>query len=521
MQDNLGGTTGGDGFLRSSDGHLTYTYNDAANTLTLTVIPTITKYPTYIEFGGTTTQQYDVSGNTYVSSVTQGSANGNGQWGGATPGIPDDGSSGHTLANCLSATNTTFDNTYLEVQELSGSASATNPLSVQFIFTSITDFSTIATRSYYIGSASHNMAIQLWNWGTSAWDTYATFSGESGYVQRSLAVFNSTAYIGTGGNSGKVILQFIHTSSGNASHLIRFDYVALVDGGQGGGSPSIASAISNTPAGTITATNVQTALNQLDTLKLPLAGGTMSGAITFDSGQTWPTFNQNTTGTAAGLTAQYIDWSSGSGGNSIANKPTLGAMASGGYPGAGVPNSTGSAWGTSYTVGTSANNLVQLDGSAKLPAVDGSQLTNVSAGNAILGSSSSHQLRSLALYIADGTNADTIKCRLSVDYGYNNSGLGLSFEDNLGKSGSTTNFSLSADGSTLTVTVPSKTVSGTILSWSTIYDSSGLSYTGITPSNSTGKIVLQFVNSSGGAVDLTTITSSKETDLLLTFITTN
>ncbi len=32
------------------------------------------------------------------------------------------------------------------------------------------------------------------------------------------------------------------------------------------------------------------------------------------------------------------------------------------------------------TAGTSANNLVQLDGTAKLPAVDGSQLTGISAG---------------------------------------------------------------------------------------------------------------------------------------------
>lgn len=37
---------------------------------------------------------------------------------------------------------------------------------------------------------------------------------------------------------------------------------------------------------------------------------------------TWPTFNQNTTGTAAGLTAQYIDWNASTGGTSIANKPT-------------------------------------------------------------------------------------------------------------------------------------------------------------------------------------------------------
>ena len=35
---------------------------------------------------------------------------------------------------------------------------------------------------------------------------------------------------------------------------------------------------------------------------LPLSGGTMTGAITFAGGQTWPTFNQSTTGSAATLT---------------------------------------------------------------------------------------------------------------------------------------------------------------------------------------------------------------------------
>ncbi len=47
------------------------------------------------------------------------------------------------------------------------------------------------------------------------------------------------------------------------------------------------------------------------------------------------------------------------------------------YPGAGVANSTGSAWGTSYTVGTGANNLVQLNGSSQLPAVSAALLTNL------------------------------------------------------------------------------------------------------------------------------------------------
>ncbi|MDX9833017.1 MAG: hypothetical protein RBU35_22295, partial [Anaerolineae bacterium] len=60
---------------------------------------------------------------------------------------------------------------------------------------------------------------------------------------------------------------------------------------------------------------------------------------------------------------------------------TLGAIAalspSMTYPGTGVPNSTGSAWGASYTVGTAANNLVQLNASAQLPAVSGALLTNI------------------------------------------------------------------------------------------------------------------------------------------------
>jgi hypothetical protein len=37
------------------------------------------------------------------------------------------------------------------------------------------------------------------------------------------------------------------------------------------------------------------------------------------------------------------------------------------------------------TVGTSANNVVQLDGSARLPAVDGSQLTNIASSGASAG----------------------------------------------------------------------------------------------------------------------------------------
>lgn len=59
---------------------------------------------------------------------------------------------------------------------------------------------------------------------------------------------------------------------------------------------------------------------------------------------------------------------------------------------------------TGLTVGTSASNLVQLDGSAKLPAVDGSQLTNV--------------VRNICIYIDNQDDVITtgIKAKICIDY---------------------------------------------------------------------------------------------------------
>lgn len=81
--------------------------------------------------------------------------------------------------------------------------------------------------------------------------------------------------------------------------------------------------------------------------------------------------NPTSTDVVAGR--MYAIWFDGT----VWRLPPAGGGGSMVYPGAGVPNSTGSAWGTSYGVGTSANQLVQLTAAAKLPAVDGSLLTNL------------------------------------------------------------------------------------------------------------------------------------------------
>jgi hypothetical protein len=95
---------------------------------------------------------------------------------------------------------------------------------------------------------------------------------------------------------------------------------------------SITGSSASTTGNAATATALQTAraingvsfngtadITVADSTKLPLAGGTMTGAITFAAGQTWPTFNQNTTGSAATLTTGRtigmtgdVTWTSGS-----------------------------------------------------------------------------------------------------------------------------------------------------------------------------------------------------------------
>lgn len=98
----------------------------------------------------------------------------------------------------------------------------------------------------------------------------------------------------------------------------------------------------NTTGNAATATALQTArtingtsfdgtsnITVADSTKLPLAGGTMTGAISFVAGQTWPTFNQNTTGTASNVTGTVA----------IANGGTGATTESGARTALGVPAS--------------------------------------------------------------------------------------------------------------------------------------------------------------------------------------
>lgn len=98
-------------------------------------------------------------------------------------------------------------------------------------------------------------------------------------------------------------------------------------------------------------------LTVTDSSKLPLAGGTMTGAITFAAGQTWPTFNQNTTGSSGSCTGNAATATSASAVNG----------ASGQMNGDGWWRSTGATgwYSTTYAVGiyaTEASNVRTYNG---------------------------------------------------------------------------------------------------------------------------------------------------------------
>jgi hypothetical protein len=88
------------------------------------------------------------------------------------------------------------------------------------------------------------------------------------------------------------------------------------------------------------------------------------------------------TATGTGTTGASVNLIECNGTNWIVATGTTGGIP---YPGAGVPLSTGSAWGTSYAVGTAANDLVQLNGSGALPAVSGANLTSLPGVTSING----------------------------------------------------------------------------------------------------------------------------------------
>lgn len=153
------------------------------------------------------------------------------------------------------------------------------------------------------------------------------------------------------------------------------------------------------------ASTAQTAINTL-------IGGTITSGqylrangtnvvMSFIQAADVPTLNQNTTGTAAGLSSVLSTAYGGTGTSSpglIAGTnvtitgtwPNQTINSSGGgsgmiYPGAGIPLSTGSAWGSSYSTTGSGNVVLNSEPSLAFPKIDSIQASTSTGVTTILG----------------------------------------------------------------------------------------------------------------------------------------
>jgi phage-related tail fiber protein len=137
----------------------------------------------------------------------------------------------------------------------------------------------------------------------------AALSGTSGFLKKTAAntwSLDTNTYLtgnqsitlsGDASGSGTTAISLTLANSGVTAGT--YTKVTVDAKGRVTTGASLASGDLPTYTGTITSSQVTTALGYTP---LSLAGGTMTGAITFAAGQTWPTFNQSTTGSAATLT---------------------------------------------------------------------------------------------------------------------------------------------------------------------------------------------------------------------------
>jgi hypothetical protein len=255
----------------------------------------------------------------------------------------------------------------------------------------------------------------------SAWYSLAQEGGTLGVTALNWANFSvsSVYYAGTGLSLNAGVFSITNTGVINATYGSATTSPVIAVNAQGQITSASNSTI--TPAvGSITGlgTGVATALAvNIGSAGSVLVNGGALGTPTsgnFSSGTfTWPTFNQNTTGTAAGLSATLAIGSGGTGqttasaafnalspitttgdliignGTNSATRLAIGAnntvLTSNGttaswvsgsgfmvYPSAGIANSTGSAWGTSYST-TGSGTVVAL---ATAPTLNNPVISN-------------------------------------------------------------------------------------------------------------------------------------------------
>lgn len=137
-----------------------------------------------------------------------------------------------TSTSSVTDLQTSNDGNYYHIDE-----SANTPgINLIVDFVSVEHFRRVNIVACYVGSDTHAIAVQIYNWSTTGWDTftsiqdhYCDLTTSDGKILTNfdIDIYDEVNYIGSGANEGEVRMRFYHTPSGNAAHNFDIDVVAL------------------------------------------------------------------------------------------------------------------------------------------------------------------------------------------------------------------------------------------------------------------------------------------------------
>ena len=155
-----------------------------------------------------------------------------------------------------------------------------DPLTVTFDFSDVTEVTSFVFYGEYVGGAMHQVYIEVYNYVSLAWDLKLIIGTEGSKKWYTAPIYNSNAYL----SEGAMQVRFRHISNGISSHQLILDYIEINSGGSGGQTNISASSVNFLPTGNIEATNVASALAELDTEKVATSlVGAVSGLAQLDS----------------------------------------------------------------------------------------------------------------------------------------------------------------------------------------------------------------------------------------------
>lgn len=105
-------------------------------------------------------------------------------------------------------------------------ASGAEGLDFRVNFTGVSDFNQFIVRYKSVASESHTMSFQIYDYDSSSWENYATFSNVPDFNVKEIGVYDADTHI----SGGVVQVRFYQAENGNTNHIHYFDWVTIADG---------------------------------------------------------------------------------------------------------------------------------------------------------------------------------------------------------------------------------------------------------------------------------------------------